>query len=101
MVPDPGIVKRFNPRTKLRAEPKVNNRAAAWVQKIRRASFFVTGPKLYNTLPENLRELEDTTKTKHQNILIFKRRLDKYLETIIDLPGQANSLLHHVQEKAC
>ena len=51
MVPDPGIVKRFNPRTKLRAEPKVNNRAAAWVQKIRRASFLVTGPKLFNILP--------------------------------------------------
>ena len=82
-------------RTKLVITPKQNLRAPAWVQILRRNSFFSVGPRLYNKLPQELRQLEDFLVPEKKHTMAFKRKLDEYLSTIPDAPGtQANSLLN-------
>ena len=60
-----------------------------------RYTFFCIGPRLFNTLPPELRELDDTVHPEKSHVEGFKEELDKYLATIPDVPGtQANSLLN-------
>ena len=93
-VPNPGFVMNYCSRNKLTFVPKVSNKPG-WIHTQRNSSFAVIGPKLFNTLPKELRELPDTTKTKEQNIALFKKNIDRYLSLIPDAPGKANSLLDH------
>ena len=94
LLPNPGFSWNYNIRTKYRIEPKINKKQG-WISRVRNSSFSVKGPLLFNSLHPQLRELEDTTKSKLQNVSIFKRKLDKYLKEIPDIPGRANSILHH------
>ena len=94
LVPNPGFKIDYT-RTKLVITPKQNLRAPAWVQTLRRNSFFSVGPRLYNKLPQELRQLEDFLVPEKKHTMAFKRKLDEYLSTIPDAPGtQANSLLN-------
>ena len=93
-VPNPVFVFNYCPRNKLTFVPKVSNKTG-WVHTQKNASLAVMGPKLFNLLPKELRELPDTTKTMEQNIAAFKRNVDRYLALIPDVPGSANSLLDH------
>ena len=43
-------------------------------------SFFVKGPKLFNCVPQEIREFEGKLNT-------FKQKLDKFLRTVPDQPG--------------
>ena len=80
----------YNPRTKIFITPKFpKSSSPLWVRKAREASIFFTGPKLYNSLPQTLREIGLSTSK-------FKQLLDKHLSTIPDLPGNSkNSLIFH------
>ena len=71
------------------------SRKDGWIHTLRNSSFAVIGPKLFNSIPNELRELPDTSKTVEANIRDFKINLDKYLSTIPDIPGRPNSLLDH------
>ena len=71
----------------------------ARLQTIRESSFSVTGPRLFNSVPKELREFQGS-------LSVFKRRLDKYLCTVPDKPvllGQpqainCNSLTSRIAE---
>ena len=53
------------------------------------------GPCLYNSLPAELRQLEDNPNPEAKEINDFKTELEKYLTNLPDNPGtKANSLLH-------
>ena len=96
MVPNPGLTYNYNPRTKVRFEPKFSLKTSAWIRKHRMDSFFVRGPVLYNCLPEKMRILPDTTKSMSQNFEKFKKELDKWLENIPDTPGRRNTIESHL-----
>ena len=58
-------------------------------------TFFCTGPRLFNSLPPEIRELDDVVHPDKSHAETFKEELDKYLATIPDIPGtQANSLMN-------
>ena len=60
-----------------------------------RDSFFCIGPRLFNSLSAELRELDDAVDPNKTHLKAFKKELDKYLNTILDNPGtQSNSLLN-------
>ena len=60
-----------------------------------RYSFFCIGPRLFNSLPAELRELDDAVDPNKTHLEDFKEELDKYLNTIPDNSGtQSNSLLN-------
>ena len=59
-----------------------------------RSTFFCIGPKLFNSMPPQLRELDDANVTAEKHAVTFKTNLDKHLQTLPDNPGlQTNSLL--------
>ena len=97
MVPDLGIKRNYNVRTKLHLVPKYCNHTNAQIQKKRRESIYVRGPLLYNKLPAKMRELPDTKKTNEDNYSTFKAELDEWIAAIPDQPGKANSILNHVK----
>ena len=94
VVPNAGFEWSYCPRRKLTITPKISSKQG-WAHTLRNSSFSVIGPKLFNSIPKELRELPDLAKTPKQLISQFKVNLDKYLSTIPDMPGQANSLLDH------
>ena len=94
VVPNAGFVWNYCPRNKLHITPKTS-RKQGWAHSLRNASFSVTGPNLFNSLPAALRELPDLSKTTKSLIRCFKENVDLYLECIPDLPGTANSILDH------
>ena len=56
--------------------------------KLRENSFLVRGPKLFNSLPKDLREFQyDSTVQQQQAIDNFKRALDVYLSLMPDEPS--------------
>ena len=60
--------------------PAMNSQASHAIKSLRHASFAVYGPRLFNILPDYIRNTtECVTDT-------FKRKLDKYLQTIPDEP---------------
>ena len=93
LVENSGFEIMSNPRTKTMVKPKCSNQAAAWIRKARCTSFFHQGPKLYNSIPAQLGELENFHQPAKNNVESFKHRLDEYLKDIPDDPGMtANSL---------
>ena len=87
---DPDMEIRLVTGTSRRGEmcriPPLNNRAPVYVQTLKESSFCVHGPRLFNELPRELREFRGA-----QNV--FKRELDKFLQSVPDLP----SLPHYHQ----
>ena len=93
LIENPGLDIKYNFRTKIMVHPKSCNQAAAWIRRARSSSFFHQGPRLYNSIPASLRELEDINQPSTNNVDHFKKRLDIYLGNIPDEPGTlANSL---------
>ena len=78
--------------------PAVSQYIPASVQNIRYSCFGVVGPKLFNTLPLELRNMNNCS------LESFKCQLDKYLKTVPDEPlvpgytlyrrAESNSLIH-------
>ena len=60
--------------------PHVRTQAPMRIQTIRRASFGIKGPRLFNCLPKHIRNLRGVT------VDVFKSNLDKFLSTIPDEP---------------
>ena len=60
--------------------PSVSRQAPAAVQRARYSSFAIIGPKLFNSLPREVRNISGC------EIDVFKRKLDKYLKTVPDEP---------------
>ena len=89
-VGDPSIEIRLVTGTSRRGEMcrilLLNNRAPVYVQTLKESSFCVPGPRFFNELPRELREFRVV-----QNI--FKRNLDKFLQSVPDMP----SLPHYHQ----
>ena len=81
--------------------PSINTAARARFATIREASFGVSGPRLFNSLPAELRGHTGEVES-------FKRKLDKFLSTIPDcppLPGYhlaaaSNSIIDQMQAAA-
>ena len=95
LVDNPGIQISYNTRTKIKVTPKCSNTAPAWVRKARTSSLFFQGPLLYNAIPAELRELEDIPHPTKENVENFKRKLDKWLASVPDIPGTlTNSQTH-------
>ena len=89
LVPNPGFTGEYN----------IRNQAFTWKprddRKNGRNTFFCMGPKLYNSIPERLRRLDDREEEGKTKLETFKEDLDKYLADIPDIPGtQANSMLN-------
>ena len=102
LVPNPGLTWDYT-RNNIVVSPRypkqrVNaRRVSASLQTLRRNSFFVQGPLLYNKIPKALRELEDIRTPGKEQTKAFKIRLDQFLSTIPDIPGtQWNTLLHWI-----
>ena len=101
--PDAGGIKAlFNKRRGRSCDiPPVNRHASTAMQNIRDASFAVVGPKLFNSLPKELRNLTSCP------LKTFKRELDRFLKTVPDEPrirgytqycrAESNSLTHMVR----
>ena len=88
LVPNPGFEPEYRRCHKFTYKPR-NDR------KNGRLSFFCVGPRLYNSLPPELRELDDVAEPNKTLVETFKGKLDQYLQTIPDNPGtQSNSLLN-------
>ena len=76
-------------RGKLCKIPPFNRYAPRYVQTIKEGSFAIHGPRLFNVLPREIRELEG-------DIDCFKFELDKFLRRIPDKPA----LPHYAQSAA-
>ena len=84
--------------------PAVSQYAPAAVRRMRYSSFGVIGPRLFNILPQELRNLTSCSLDS------FKHQLDKYLRTIPDKPlvqgytlyrrADSNSLTDMVQHRS-
>ena len=96
---DRSITAVWNPRRGREcAVPGISTNAPVRIQNIRRASFAINGPRLFNSLPKYVR---DTTNCDKR---LFKARLDHYLWQVPDqplIPGytayrqcESNSLLN-------
>ena len=69
-------------------------KAHKW-RKERKINFFCIGPRLFNSLPPELCDLKDTLNPNKTRLELFIEKLDEYLNTIPDNPGnQANPLLN-------
>jgi exonuclease III len=78
----------------------LNSRSLARVQSLRENSFAVMGPRLFNCLPFELREANETS------LESFKTKLDEFLLTVKDQPplphyyqaAPGNSLVHQIHQ---
>ena len=61
--------------------PRVLSTAPSHIQKIRYSSLMVMGPRIFNSLPQPIRNLTVC------NVETFKARLDKYLASVSDEPS--------------
>ena len=59
--------------------PSLNHQVPAYVQTMRENSFSVYGPRLFNSLPREMRDYDGS-------LAAFKRRLDAFLATVPDKP---------------
>ena len=71
--------------------PKHNPKAELWVQRLRYASFFDKGPKLYQAVLPKLGGIQNLVEPTKKNVDKFKEKLDDLLETIPDEPGEQGS----------
>ena len=63
-----------------------------YVSKLRWNSFLVNGPKLFNSLPKDIREFPlDNLVNESQAITKFKNQLDEYLSLIPDEPNRSSN----------
>ena len=62
------------------SSPSVKNTAASAIKKIRYASLSVKGPQLFNSLPAEIRNLNNCS------VETFKRALDRFLSNVPDEP---------------
>ena len=110
MYPNPG----FNPEDitfderyeSICVKPKYNPRAEEWVKRIRSASFFAKGPKLYQTVLPKLGGIAQISEPSKENLDKFKEKLDEFLQTIPDEPGDGdgrvaltNSILDQIRHQ--
>ena len=80
-VPNPGITTRdSNRRGIVCIIPPIINQAPARIKTIKDNSFLVQGPRLFNTLPRDIRAMHDCTTNQ------FKNHLDCYLRNLPDEP---------------
>ena len=85
LVPNPGFEPDYRRCQKFTWKPRTDRKNG-------RYTIFCVGPRLFNSLPPELRELDDTIQPGKSHV---DEALDKYLATIPDNPGtQANSLLN-------
>ena len=76
-----GIKVNLNPRRgRTCTIPGINRQVSAAIQRIRYSSFAIRGPKLFNSLPKELRN------TTGCPLDFFKMKLDKYLKYVPDEP---------------
>jgi hypothetical protein len=83
------------------AIPPISSRAPASVKTLKDSCLLTMGPKLFNTLPKQIRT------QKFDAVSSFKSQVDKFLSTIPDTPkmsgyiidGHSNSLLHQVKNR--
>ena len=81
IVPNFGINTRVNPRTgRFCVVPHVKSAAPAQVQSLRFASLSINGPRLFNAMPKNIRNIHGCATNA------FKLALDKYLKSVPDEP---------------
>ena len=84
LVPNPGITWQENERTGIKAKvPKRDNKASTNIKNLRENFFTTTGPKLFNSMPLEVRNFSTDGENK---VLSFKNNLDKYLSFIPDQP---------------
>ena len=99
---DGGIKVNWNNRRgRMCVVPAISRQASAAVQRLRGTSFAIRGPKLFNTLPRELRNMTGCS------VESFKSQLDKYLRSVPDEPqvpgytacrrADSNSLIHMAQ----
>ena len=69
----------------VRMDPKFNDKAPSWVQRLRTASIFSKGPRLMETVLPFLGGMACLT-NPNPNVADFKERLDKLLNCIPDKP---------------
>ena len=60
--------------------PTLNTKSSRKIQTIKENTLPIRGPKLFNTIPKELRNITEV------NTLTFKRKLDTYLYTLRDEP---------------
>ncbi len=73
----------------------MNTQASAAIQMMKDDNYMVNGPRLFNSLPRHIRDLENCS------LNCFKNELDRYLDNIPDQPRvtgytnqtESNSLL--------
>ena len=107
LVPHLGFKPSISPRTKRTFTPKYKSGAPKIIKTIRFSSFFNKGPRLYNILPNELREAENITIAQKTHVEKFKDKLDKWLELVPDQPtiptrtraAQTNSILDQIQNE--
>ena len=88
LVPNPGFEFEYRRCQKFLFKPRYDRKNG-------RFTFFCIGPRLFNSIPAELRELDDATQPSNSQVTTFKKRLDKYLQSLPDIPGtQNNSLLN-------
>ena len=104
--PDTGGIKMLYSERRGRSchVPAISQYIPASSKNIRYSSFGVVGPKLFNMLPLELRNM------KNCSLDSFKRQLDKFLKTVPDEPlvpgytlyrrAESNSLIHMVQHRS-
>ena len=94
IVPELGFLSDDKGRNGPQYLPKQNPAAPSDTQAIRTSSFFTQGPKLFNMLPIQLRDVPRPRDEAHAKKLFdkFKSRLDKWLEIIPDEPYTGKTL---------
>ena len=60
--------------------PKVKSTAPVRIQTIRRSSFAVNGPRIFNSLPQHIRDITNC------DLNLFKSQLDRFLRKLPDQP---------------
>ena len=87
LVPNPGFQCDYRRTNKYTFKPRYDRKNG-------RFTFYCIGPRLFNALPPELRELDDANMPAEKQAEELKKKLDKYQQTLPDNPGsQANSLL--------
>lgn len=81
MIPNFGIAFHLSPRLgRLCIVPPINTRAPMSVQSLKDASLMVMGPRLFNALPREIRDVSSCS------LPFFKSRLNHFLKNIPDRP---------------
>jgi len=94
LIDNPGLDINYNARTKVNIKPKMSpTTAPTWTKESEIPASLYKGPQLYNKLPQHLRELENITTPTKKNVDAFKTNLDKYLQTLPDIPGTSRNSL--------